>query len=614
MDRAYALLEIKSIDAERRRFSGIASTPELDRHGDIVDPAGVTYRDTIPLLLHHDQSKPIGTARLSRLPDGRIAFDAEVPIIEEAGTLRDRVDEAWQSIKAGLMRGVSIGHDPIAAGIRYLRDGARKISKTEICELSLVTIPANTNATILAIKSFAQPARRGTAMRLTTGEHIQNLENKRAALAGRMDTIMSAGAEENRTLNPDEATEYDDLTLEIKALDADLGRWREQEKINAKAAAPVIVPGLQTKTANPVISVRPNVPLGTQFVRLACAQLVCKGNMSEAAEYAKRWNDSTPEVALALKAAVTPGTTTDPAWAGPLVMPSISSDFLELLRAATILGKIPGLRQTPFNTRVPSQTAGGTYQWVGEGKPKPVTALAFSSTTLGFAKAAGIIALTDELVRLSNPSAEALCRNDMIEGIARFLDQQFIDPAVAAVANVHPASITNGAPTATATLNPLADILGLINHFAVNNIDVKGLTFIMSPSNALALSFRSNLDGSAQFPGIGLDGGTYRGITFVTSNTAGSNVIALQPKLILYADDGQVSIDASREASLQMDSAPMSPADATTVYFSLWQNNMIGLRAERWINWQRANANAVKYLTGAAYPAPSEAAPATEAA
>ena len=36
-------------------------------------------------------------------------------------------------------------------------------------------------------------------------------------------------------------------------------------------------------------------------------------------------------------------------------------------------------------------------------------------------------------------------------GIAAFLDEQFIDPAVAAVAGVNPASITNGAPTAAAT-------------------------------------------------------------------------------------------------------------------------------------------------------------------
>ena len=53
---------------------------------------------------------------------------------------------------------------------------------------------------------------------------------------------------------------------------------------------------------------------------MACAKLVCNGNLHEAAEYAaKRWNDSTPEVALTLKAAVAPGTTTDATWAVPLV-------------------------------------------------------------------------------------------------------------------------------------------------------------------------------------------------------------------------------------------------------------------------------------------------------
>jgi hypothetical protein len=208
---------------------------------------------------------------------------------------------------------------------------------------------------------------------------------------------------------------------------------------------------------------------------------------------------------------------------------------------------------------------------------------------------------------LSNPSAEALVRDDMVKGIARFLDTQFIDPAVAVVAGVSPASITNGAPTAAATTNPLADFMSLINHFATNNIPVDGLTFIMSPANALSLAFRSNTDGSAEFPGVSMSGGSYRGITIVTSNQAGTNIVALQPDLILYADDGTVTIDASREASLQMDSAPASPADATTVYVSLWQTNAVGLRAERWASWLKANANAVKYLTATAWPAPTGA-------
>jgi HK97 family phage major capsid protein len=343
-------------------------------------------------------------------------------------------------------------------------------------------------------------------------------------------------------------------------------------------------------------------------VRYVCAHLVCHGNRFEAAEYAKRWDDTTPEVALAIKAAVAAGNTTDATWAGPLVNQNISSDFLELLRPATILGKIPGLRRVPFNTKVPNQTAGGTYGWVGEAKPKPVTKLAFSSVSLDISKAAGIIVLTEELVRLSNPSAEALVRADMIAGIAQFLDSQFIDPAVAAVAGVNPASITNGAPTAAATTNPLADVLGLINHFATNNIPVEGLTLIMSPSNALALSFYT-VGSSAQrlFPDLGMTGGSIQGITVVTSQAAGTNIIAVQPSFVLFADEGGVTIDASREASLQMDSAPDAPPTATTVLVSLWQNNLVGLRAERFVNWKRAITNAVKYLTAATYPAPTAA-------
>jgi Phage capsid family. len=82
----------------------------------------------------------------------------------------------------------------------------------------------------------------------------------------------------------------------------------------------------------------------------------------------------------------------------------------------------------PFNVSVPAQTGGGTYQWVGQGAPKPVGKLAFSTITLSILKAAGIIVITEELARTSTPSAEEVIRRDMIAGIAAFLDTQFIDP------------------------------------------------------------------------------------------------------------------------------------------------------------------------------------------
>jgi len=608
MEQAYALLDIKATSPgpERRTFSGIASTPELDRSGDMVDPAGVTFRNPLPLLFHHDTKQPIGTVVLTSTPAG-ILFEASIPIIEEPGALKTRTDDAWQCIKAGILTGVSIGHRILKDGVEYLQSGARKLTKTEICEVSLVAIPANASASIRLVKSLAAPRRlERTMQKQTAADHVQALENKRAALAARLGDIMKTAAADEATLTDDQATEYDGLELQVKSLDADLKRWRELEKLQAATATPVPAVTLGRTTTLPVISVKPNVPIGTQFVRAACAKIIGSLENRNPAEIAQeRWGDSTPEVALYLKAAVAPGTVTDATWAAPLVNQAIVSDFIELLRPATIIGRIPNLREVPFNCKVPSQTAGGTYGWVGEAKPKPVTKLAFSSETLGVNKVAGIIVLTEELVRLSNPKAEDLVRADMIAGIAQFLDQQFIDPAVAAVAGTNPASITNGAATAAATTNPVADILGLINHFATNNISVNGLTFIMSPANALSLSFRSNLDGSPEFPGVTINGGSYKGINFVTSNTASTNVIAVQPQLVLMADEGGVTIDASREASLQMDSAPASPADATTVMVSLWQMNCVGLRAERFITWKRVGVNAVKYLTATAWPAPS---------
>jgi len=617
VERAYSVLTIKAIDAATRKIRGIASTPEPDRIGDVVEPLGAKFAPEVPLLLHHNRETPVGIARFFPATAAGITFEAEFPEIDTPGRLKDEVDRAWSSILHKLIRGVSIGFKPI--DVEPLKTGGLRFLKSEILELSLVTVPAHQSATFAVIKSLDQaatgqnppgvtgpPQPMRPRMKATAGEHIQNLENKRAALAARMTDILEKAADGGTTLEADAATEHDALTDQVKSVDADLARWRDHERLAIASAAPVPATPNQVKVYQSV-NVKPNVPLGSAFVRRAMALMVCQGNKSEAAEYAQRWNDSTPEVAISLKAAIAAGTTTDATWAAPLVNQTMVNDFIELLRPATILGKVPGLRNVPFNCKVPMQTAGGTYGWVGEAKPKPLSKLAFASDTLAITKVAGIIVLTEELVRFSNPSAEALVRADMVAGIAQFLDQQFIDPAVAAVAGVSPASITNGAPTAAATANPVADIMALINHFATNNIAVDGVTFILSPANALALSFRSNLDGSPEFPGVGLNGGNYRGLTFITSNVATTNVVALQPALILYADDGGVTIDASREASLQMDSAPMSPADATTVYVSLFQNNCVALRAERFVNWKRVATNAVKYLTATAWPAPTGA-------
>jgi len=164
IERAYSLLEVKALDDERRTISGMATTPETDRVGDIVDPMGATYASEIPLLWQHQHDKPVGMATFGKATKNGIPFTATLPLITEAGALKDLVDMAWQSVKAKLVRGVSIGFR--ALEYSFMDDGGIRFVKSEIYELSLVTIPANASATIQTIKAMAshREAHRGVQL------------------------------------------------------------------------------------------------------------------------------------------------------------------------------------------------------------------------------------------------------------------------------------------------------------------------------------------------------------------------------------------------------------------------------------------------------------------
>jgi HK97 family phage major capsid protein/HK97 family phage prohead protease len=628
-NRAYAVIEIKAVNDATRVIGGIASTPEPDRMGDVVEPLGISFTNPLPLLLHHDPEKPVGHVTFKAPTAAGLEFEATIPIVTEPGLLRDRIEEAWQTIKAGLFGGVSIGFRPIEKTWNKETNGIRFL-KTAIYELSLVTVPANARTTISMIKALdlAAPGRHPSRDRdplpivrvdrgapvmehKTVNEQITGFENKRAAQHARMTAIMTKSAETGATLDQAETDEYDGLNVELKAIDAHLVRLHALETATITKATPITAAtpaeaSLQ-RSGVPIISVKRLVAPGTAFVRFAQALAVSRGSTMQAVEYAKRWQDSTPEVELVLKAAVAAGTTTDATWAGPLApMKPLTDEFIALLRPATILGKVPGFIRVPFNVSVPSQTGGGTYQWVGQGAPKPVGKLAFATVTLGITKCAGIIVITEELARTSTPSAEDVIRRDMIDGIAAYLDQQFIDPAVAAVAGVSPGSVTNGVtPITTAGATPAnarTDVQAMANAMTALNISTAGAVLVLSETNALAFTNALNPLGQPLFPGMGQGGGTIMGYQAVTSQVAGTTVALIQPKQILYADDGAVTIDVSREASVQMDTVLDSPPLATTILTSLWQNNLVGLRAERFINWKKARTGVVQY-TVATYAA-----------
>lgn len=155
VQRAYSLLDVKSVNADRRTFSGIATTPTMDRVRDRIDSKGTTFTNPIILLHMHSHSEPIGRVNLGKATAKGIAFDAEIPIVEKPGLFKDRTDLAWDEIDYGVVRAVSIGFRPIEW--TFNDEGGVDYKKVEIYELSTVSVPALPEAIITSVKSMGGP-------------------------------------------------------------------------------------------------------------------------------------------------------------------------------------------------------------------------------------------------------------------------------------------------------------------------------------------------------------------------------------------------------------------------------------------------------------------------
>ncbi|EQB7461330.1 phage major capsid protein [Salmonella enterica] len=638
LKRACTLMTVKSVNEDERIITGIASTPSPDRDGDIMEPEGAKFRSDTPFLWQHDRSQPIGTCTPKMVKEGlQITAKLVKPTSDMPSQLIARLDEAWASIKAGLVRGLSIGFRPIEYS--FLDEGGIRFLSWDLLEVSAVTIPANAECSIQTVKSFdrqflaasgnekpvvktsktagatAPKTKKGNNT-MNIAEQIKSFEAKRTALAASLDEVMSKAAEEGRTLDAEEEESYDNTSAEIKSVDAHLKRLRDMESNLASTAKPV-----SKAASGEVTTVKANVPgiirveqkleKGIAFARFAKSLAAANGSRSEALEIARKQYPDDAKLHHVLKAAVGAGTTTDPQWAGALVeYQEYAQDFVEYLRPQTIIGRfgqgnIPSLRKVPFNIRIPAQTSGGSANWVGQGKAKPLTKFDFESITFSFAKVAAIAVLTDELIRFSNPAADALVRNALAEAVIARLDTDFISPSKAEVANVSPASITNGITAVPSTGNPDDDAAAAFGVFVAANLQPNGAVWLMSSTTALALSMRKNALGQKEYPEMTLLGGTFQGLPVIVSQYVGNQLVLVNAPDIYLADDGGVAVDMSREASLEMESDPAgdSITPTGTELVSMFQTNSVAIRAERWINWKRRRTAAVAVISGVNYGA-----------
>ena len=194
MEKSFSQIVVKAISEERREIEGIASTPTVDRVNDVVDPLGLTFQTEAPLLLGHHQDQPIGTVTFGTPTVAGLPFRARIAKVDEEGTVKQRTDEAWHSVKHGIIKGVSIGFRPIKS--HTLPNGGTLYSKADVHELSLVTVPANPDARITAFKSTQFHYQKD--MTMIEPIRMQNKTFIRAAIAKAADGANAASYAANR--------------------------------------------------------------------------------------------------------------------------------------------------------------------------------------------------------------------------------------------------------------------------------------------------------------------------------------------------------------------------------------------------------------------------------
>lgn len=146
MSKLYTKAEIK--EKAQDSFTAVASSEIEDRQGEIVRQAGWSlknFKENPVLLYMHDHTKPIGKAT-------RVWIDktGKSPMLKFKGFISDATEElrGYKTlIEQGILNSFSVGFRP-------LEMEGNEITKAELFEISLVSVPANPEARLLAVKSL----------------------------------------------------------------------------------------------------------------------------------------------------------------------------------------------------------------------------------------------------------------------------------------------------------------------------------------------------------------------------------------------------------------------------------------------------------------------------
>ena len=142
-------MKLVESDDARRQIEGYASTSDIDRTGEVVEPGAFaeSLKDFMsnPVVTYmHDWSNPIGKVIDVRIDEVGLFIRAEIS---------ETAQKVWKLIEEGILRAFSIGYEVIEEKIV---DGVNHIMKLRLYEVAVVSIPANRRALFSVSKALEE--------------------------------------------------------------------------------------------------------------------------------------------------------------------------------------------------------------------------------------------------------------------------------------------------------------------------------------------------------------------------------------------------------------------------------------------------------------------------
>jgi len=282
---------------------------------------------------------------------------------------------------------------------------------------------------------------------------------------------------------------------------------------------------------------------------------------------------------------------------------AIVSAFIQLLRNRSVFYSLlegGGMVRVPRATRIELATLDATAWVVGQGKPVPLSSMAIDAQSLDGRSAAALTVLTANLLRFTQTERNITAA--LRRAVSATVDDAFFNSVVDSST---PSEVATG-DDAEAAADGIAALLEMVEPTTESS-----LLLAADPAIVRRMAMLRTPAGNFLFPALTPTGGNVQGVTVMPSDGVGAGNIALIDGSGIAGYAGDIEIDASGSADIEMLNAALqqdalAPAHAQLV--SMFQTNSVAIRVLTEFDAMRLRANAVAMLTGVSWGAPGSGA------